>query len=121
MTKQEYFELLKESAYNGTFPSAVKHERGTSCLYRKDKTAGCKQRCAVGLLIKDEDYDSDLDLSPAYEVLHLVDIPEGMTEGDLLNVQMAHDDEARRNEFSPARFMESIMLGCFYDITHPER
>lgn len=120
MTKQEYFDLLVQSASDGTFPSiTIKGDVRDNCRYRADGTANCKQRCAVGLLIPDEMYDPTLEGMSAYKLYHHLEslpIPDGLKLRDLFRIQQAHDSMALVG-WDEEEFLEVISdLDCFLGV-----
>jgi len=91
MTAKEYYDLLCQSAHDGTFPSI---DRGRDkCLYRGP--GGSK--CAIGVLIEDDKYSSILEDTVTREVVTKaqVKIPEGLCFNDLCYLQNYHDSCAR--------------------------
>jgi hypothetical protein len=96
MTKQQYYDLLVETSRSGGFPSVGVHDK---CVYRGDNG----RKCAVGLLIPDDEYSERWDkdectgLTCGEEcprgLLACVKrhIPEGMKLEDLEDCQSAHD------------------------------
>jgi hypothetical protein len=120
-TKQEYYDLLVRSAYDGTFPS-IGDDR--TCRYREDYSPDCKKRCAVGLLILDEDYSKITESaigSWPWERLKIIHIPNGMTIAELSEVQKCHDyTRPYRDGFAPD-FVEKLnKLECFEDVIKTE-
>src|SRR5574338_602162 len=91
MTKRDYYDLLIQCTRDGTFPSHV----GPKCLYRSPSN----RRCAIGVLIPDEDYKPfwDVDQYPVDDlppqILEAI-TPEGMRLADLLAIQRVHDTHA---------------------------
>ena len=93
MTRKEYFQLLIDSAVDGTFP-------GTRKIYDLEKDFStiemtvCALRgengtkCAVGLLIDDKDYDIRMESG---DFISLANIPEGMTKQEIFSCQTCHD------------------------------
>jgi hypothetical protein len=128
MTLQEAYDMLYESAYDGSFPSI--DEEGT-CLYRADKTAGCKKRCGAGKFLQDEKYDADLECTMA-DMLpkNLFSLPEGMFLRDLLIVQNAHDDSVKWNRkdgkergwnWDPDKYICNLnLVPCFTGVNQRE-
>lgn len=115
MTKQEYYDLLVRSARDGTFPSY----NGSSCRYRLNQHASCKQRCAIGLLIDDENYDKTIEGLGIYnsEIEKVVKYPEGLIRSDLCDVQAIHDDLSKRELWSASVFVRELnTLSCFADV-----
>lgn len=106
MTKREYLELLVKSCHDGTFPSID----GKVCLFRKNETPHCKERCAVGLLIPDDEYDRGVEARGVRALCEkgLVTCPEGMTSADLVDCQSVHDDRATRQLWDGA-----VAEACF--------
>lgn len=90
MTRQEYYDLLVKSAVEGTFPGWD----GRHCTYR---TADGKHRCAIGILIPDEMYDSRDEGASVNgldnELIEKI-LPEDMIVPELLLVQELHDEHA---------------------------
>lgn len=117
MTKREYYDLLLKSADDGTFPSVGPSMR--SCLYRADQTAACKRRCAVGLLLPDDEYIPDMEglgvtsLEDRYRSRFVM--PEGMKLDDLDYVQRLHDGVAQQGGgWDATRFKADLkQLHCF--------
>jgi hypothetical protein len=86
MTKQEYYDLLMDSADNGTFPSAD----GVCCQYRGPDG----KKCAIGLLIADYDYKPEFEgsvYSCNNKIYGYVKKVEGLTDCDLQKIQRCHD------------------------------
>ena len=114
MTKQEYYDLLARSAKDGMFPSV---SSTGDCAYRGE---GGK-KCAAGVLIPDEMYDPIWDsyMTPYHSLPdHVRESirPEGMTDEDVLLVQVAHDDLADGG-WDANWFIGSINdLCCFKDV-----
>lgn len=91
MTKLEYLNLLETTSASGLFPS--RDDQHATCRYRDSRG----RKCAVGLLIPDEKYDSTIEAKhagAAYEMCPF-DLPEGVTIDQLMLVQDAHDLHAR--------------------------
>lgn len=110
MTKQEYFELLVRSAYDGTFPSVDKN--GIDCLYRGEG----KKRCAIGLLIPDKMYSLDMEHKYGawiFEIYSKEWIPEGMTVDNLCHLQKLHDESSEY--WHPEIFVEALCEQEFFD------
>lgn len=131
MTRQEYYDLLVKSNYDGTFPSKAKDD--SQCLYRLDGNPHCKQRCVVGLLIPDEKYTSDMGgISFCYgrieilkefysDFLAAIVLPEGMGWGDLAALQKIHDGLAWSRTWNVKDFVIAVnQLGCFSDCVKKE-
>lgn len=126
MTKEEYFDLLHTSAFDGTFPSYNK-DIGL-CAYRADMNPDCKQRCAFGVLIPNGQYCSNMDGIGAIDMLiqnfpHIEKyIPEGLTMHDCLQIQAIHDKLApssvvKGRVWDGHKFFEYISeLPCFKDL-----
>lgn len=126
LTKQEYLDRLLAACEDGTFPS-VGFTGG--CAYRADETATCKQRCAVGLLISDDKYESVMD-SGNYSLSRLckedvVEPVEGFGVNELRIVQMYHDDisnvrgVAFRNAFVWRLQRGGLFNGCVFPSSSP--
>lgn len=115
MTKKEYYDLLVRSASDGTFPAI----NGVTCMYRKNETANCPQRCAIGLLIPDEKYCPEIEGLQVDSIIEkgLVTIPDGITCEDLSIVQACHDKYAKRIIWPANEFIQEIDdLECFQDL-----
>ena len=69
-TKQEIFNIVWDHfVKGGGQQSLMRDERDRPyCQYRLDGTASCTVRCAVGLLIPDDQYHSGLEASGAGDV-----------------------------------------------------
>lgn len=95
MTKQEYYDLLVKSAFDGTFPG-YDYESDT-CLYR---TPDGKHKCAVGVLIPDEKYSQNMDdglpLRQIMDILGSEILPQGITASQLADIRRRHDDMVRK-------------------------
>lgn len=63
-TLQEVFDFVVTKLME----QGVQSIDGTSCKYRKDGTASCPIRCAVGHLIPDEKYDISIENIPYMEL-----------------------------------------------------
>lgn len=116
MTKQEYYDLLVKSAQDGTFPSYEDSE----CRYRADRTALCKRRCAVGVIIPDESYSTDMEGCGVSSALIDPWIPDGMTLRDMGFVQDAHDTlaDCHIETWKASKFVMKLnLLNCFADVT----
>jgi hypothetical protein len=124
VTKQEYYDLLVASAYDGTFPSTA-GSHINQCVYRGEG----RKRCAVGLLIPDDRYDKAYEGLLATTVFDggLADlIPEGLSIEDLREVQKAHDATATNHlggvkVWDAARFVRKLnTLPCFHGVVQAE-
>ncbi len=124
MTKQEYYDLLVRSAHDGTFPSAeiAQEDNGRDfikCLYRGDKTPRSQCRCAIGLLIRDENYGDWVENEPvSFLVLDPVDT---ISLDELLEIQGCHDDACTQKDsevvWERDNFLRDInALPCFADV-----
>jgi hypothetical protein len=120
---QEYYDTLYRSAFDGTFPSIVSVlEKPFSCRYRKDGTANCKQRCAAGLLIPDEKYNTVIEGQTADSIhFSVLILPEGITDADALDIQQQHDVLASQNRWQSVEFIKRInKLECFANVMRKE-
>lgn len=115
MTRKEYFQLLLDSADNGTFPSSAKGSDNTLCLYRGENN----KRCAIGLLIKDKDYCGDMECHPFSQFLDKVNIPDQMDIRELKIIQRTHDFIALLDDFS-TRFKRSLYMSFPNDLIEKE-
>lgn len=119
MTKQEYYDLLVKSASDGTFPSYSSEER--KCMYRKDGTANCKARCAVGLLIPDCRYKVRHEWTAIEDLKDVIELPEDMTIADLYAVQNAHDRVSTATHVFAFCFVLRLNeLDCFKQVRKQE-
>lgn len=124
LTKQEYYDALVRAAQDGTFPAVKYSGWGRECCYRLDGTPACLKRCAVGILIPDEDYRPEMEgsywLWPS-EVRDSIR-PEGMEDVDIARVQYIHDHLSMSvvNGWEPyfaATLVRRInLLSCFADV-----
>lgn len=119
MTKQDYYELLCQSATDGTFPSGNPHNG--NCYYRWE---GCK-KCAVGLLISDEKYREGMEHRTVNQLLteypDCFDFPDGLDESDLRAIQLCHDRLVREHNWDPKKFIRSLNhLDCFREFAPEE-
>ena len=99
MTRQELFDLFVETSKNGGFPSGKPEphcDDGYSCLYRTEDG----KKCLIGLLIDDQDYNSNLEnLTPSHdEIWERIKnkIPYIQHKDHLRSLQCIHDKLARR-------------------------
>ncbi len=110
ITKREYRQLLDAAGRDGTFPS-IKVDNG-GCFYRLDSTAGCKQRCAVGILIPDDKYDPKMECSLWTLERRFPFIaeyfPEGMSIGEMSSIQRAHDGNPCGDVWNHEVFMNNV-------------
>lgn len=117
LTEQQYYDLLVESAQNGTFPS-VNADR-TFCMYRGE--GGSK--CAVGIIIPDNEYTKSIEhgsIDALTRIHHL--LPKWTLEIDAYNnccyirtIQKVHDVNALSEEgWDATEFIKNINnLKCF--------
>lgn len=122
MTKQEYYELLVNSALNDTFPciAYVHGEWGFKTRFAFRSVTGNKvHKCPIGLLIPDEEYVPDLENRRVFQLppyLRVKIAPEGMTLEDLDVIQQIHDEVGKWSRWQPDRFISQINhLHCFDD------
>lgn len=93
MNKQDYYDLLVVSAFDGTFPSI--DENGL-CLYRGPNGT----KCGVGILIPDDIYLPNIEGEGVRFICEKYDIiPKNMTPMDIIIVQGYHDRTAKYAEF----------------------
>ena len=115
MTKQEYYDLLVKSAYDGTFPSMESVNSLKKCLYRKINGDGKVHKCAIGILIPDDIYSPEFETGNFDHVLKriMTCVPTNMNAVELLVVQGCHDNTAHEG-WNPANFIGRInSLRCF--------
>jgi len=109
MTKQEYYQLLVQSATNGTFPSLSAEGR---CAYRGAEG----RKCAVGLLISDEAYRESMESLACTAIYDNFDLPKGLNLLDLRKIQMLHDLHAGPF-WSAQKFIKELnTLSFFSDV-----
>ncbi len=105
LTRQEYRNLLERCSLDGTFPS--RHR--LNCYYRLDGTPESKQRCAIGVLIPDDKYHTDMEAGLTVTVLTHPFIQDYFPEGvsiDLMNrIQRLHD---RTTPWCHSRFIQGV-------------
>lgn len=110
MTKQQYFDLLVSTSERGLFPAVGNF----GCAYR----TGTGRRCAVGLLIPDDQYRRNMEGFDAFNLFRTSPelqqfIPEGMTAMDLDRVQACHDRRSG-DDWNHADFVAGLKgLPCF--------
>lgn len=115
MTKQEYYDLLVKSAYDGTFPGCTPQ----GCMYRTPDG----HKCAVGVLMDDATLDTiDREMlqraTVARLALYNLHIPtvEGLSSYQMGTVQDAHDQCAFAG-WDASYFIARInALACFADV-----
>lgn len=116
ISKQEYYDLLFEAAYDGTFPSYdAEHGR---CRYRKIDNDGKEHRCAAGVLLLPEDYVVEASYSNSDNNKKLFEkrLPEGMTLTELQQCQDTHDSCCFGGWESENFITRINRLGCFKDV-----
>ncbi len=117
LTKREYYDLLIQSAHDGTFPSMI----NKSCAYRGQREGS---KCAIGLLLTDEEarrIPNTVGLSQIireYPELDLEHRVSGLTKKDLIDIQEIHDYTAFSIHTTPSNFAEKFVkrlnsLPCF--------
>jgi len=99
MTRDEFYQKLREAAVDGTFPSIYSHSttsKAPSCAYRANGKADCSSRCVGGLLLPDRLYENTLEYMGVVALSDLFKpyLPIGMDIEELEELQFAHDDEA---------------------------
>lgn len=88
--------------------------QGAICMYRLDKTAACPIRCAVGVLMPDEEYDPEFDngMIQFYDVVKAVKAFEGLDVSFLRSLQIPHDracgapDPEHKDEYLEQRYRQ---------------
>jgi len=115
MTRQEYFDLCKKSAVDGTFPSILNNVEG--CVYRGPEG----KRCIVGLLIPEDKYDPGIEESTLRTILDAgrIEMPEGLVLRDLESLQILHDRYAVDDTgWKSEAFINDLKRqACFADCT----
>lgn len=99
-TKQEIFNLVWkhfiEEKNPASYEPALERAHENPCRYRRSGQADDPIRCAVGLLIPDEKYTSDLEGYGVQTVLRAMHIRATCAEAIFLNdLQATHDESAR--------------------------
>lgn len=117
MTKQEYYNLLVDSARNGNFPATEPGPLGPRCKYRTPDG----KKCAAGHLIPDHKYSPDMEnrMAVSLRIVAAMEIPEGMNAWDVRWVQSAHDSQAScvNKPWDAQKFITAINdLLCFSDV-----
>lgn len=102
MTREQYRELLIKKSATGKFPAI----EGFSCRYRTPDG----RACAVGILILDEKYTTDIEGNSAYAscVREVIEYPEGVTQDELEQVQGIHDRIASDGEWNHEKFAVEV-------------
>ena len=89
-------------------------------MYRASRKATGKKRCAIGLLIPNKKYTTELEDQCCESIIDAVDIPEGMYLIDLENIQACHDGLVSFGydaKWNPSAFIARInQLDCFNDV-----
>lgn len=117
MTKREYLDLLIDAAHDGTFPSVA----GSVCRYRTESG----RRCAVGVLISEEQYAAWFEARRMAcegvavdqfhpEVLQAI-LPDDMSVLDLKRIQEAHDGVAREGPWHAGTFLMRLKWLHIFD------
>lgn len=109
MTKQEYYDLLVQCCDDGTFPSSNENR---DCLYRGPGN----KRCAIGLLIPDDKYNSSMEgVSITSKIYDVCEVPEGLTFDDLAEIQNCHDSSGHIY-FKDSFLRKLNKLKCFEEV-----
>ncbi len=130
-TTQSYYNLLLDHSETGRFPSV---KDGVGCAYLDDEG----NACGIGVLIPEKKYKQAYEglvpRRPPYsaecspldrltnEFCDLVEsvVPEGMSLGDLLKVQNAHDSLSH-GTWCHQDFVNRLnVLPCFANVTKQE-
>jgi len=96
MRVKEYFDLLVKTSEEGGFPSV--HGIYSTCKYRNE----CGRKCAIGILIPDSEYRSELENNGVLELFDYnllkgdetwIPTKDGvrLTSEELNSVQLTHD------------------------------
>lgn len=110
MTKQEYYDLLVRCAGDGTFPAK---QFGQCCYRTKDG-----RKCAIGLLIPDHLYRPEFEGETVYnsQIQEVVCCPEGLTIGNLDDIQYLHDIASVSSNFFFKFVSHLNELSCFQGV-----
>lgn len=106
MTKLEHRDLLVKLSAEGKFPCYDTEQ--CYCMYRHpEKGTGC----AVGVLIPDEEYETEMECGSSDDLFRdfpklLRHIPEGVSRGQLRDIQRIHDSMTK--EWNHERFVQLI-------------
>ncbi|RJQ26743.1 hypothetical protein C4577_03045 [Candidatus Parcubacteria bacterium] len=122
MTKLEYRDLLVKCALDGTFPSFRKATETEINIQGKNKIQCCYRspdgkKCAAGIIIPDELYDSRYEGKNASYTLRAlnVPIPNGLSYADLDDIQECHDELVEC--WDKVAFINHMNeLSCFRDL-----
>lgn len=87
MTNQEYYDKLVCAALDGTFPSY--DENQNICMYRHGN-----HRCAVGILIPDEEYSESMEKRSADTLVENGLFKTTLSKDILQSAQYSHDDSS---------------------------
>lgn len=122
MTEQEALNIIVPFLYEQTCKSET--EDGRYCLYRGPNNT----KCAVGCLIPDSEYKSDMDCFDGplgtyqggiYNLLEVCPSLAGLSENFLEACQLAHD-RSRANNFRASMLIEFSAVADDFDLVMPE-
>lgn len=121
-TKKEYYLLIKQSAYDGTFPSIKVHPPlnyyegvgdNIECRYRGPNN----KKCIAGLLIPDSNYRESIEGCTIDLNNTTIDLPKHMNITQIIRLQNIHDKFATKTIWEPEKFMQEIdNSGIFDDV-----
>ncbi len=102
MTKEEYLAELETRSLNGMFPAI--NELG-ECRYRTPDG----QKCAIGILISDDKYSSDMEGGNISCLIreYSLQLPEWLTQKQATELQNVHDDMSDE-EWNHELFMKQV-------------
>jgi hypothetical protein len=101
MTEQEIFNKTWQHFIVEKNKKSFADSIPSKCVYRQDRTGGCKTRCAVGLFIPDEDYSPDMDNGDIPNIETLADVAAQLQVRRyfLEKLQETHDTSTSNDQF----------------------
>ncbi len=102
MTAQEAINKVWQHFVVDQNPASYNHD-ASMCMYRQSRQNDCEVRCAVGVLIPDEQYDSMFDSTgdsqpTLRQLTDVVPALSGFEVSFLRNLQLAHDTYFKLNQ-----------------------
>jgi len=116
MTKQEYYDALATASKDGTFPGY--NVKVASCRYQQIDENDITHKCAVGILISDEQYHPEIEHCTINKIITTLEIDISLSAHQLEFIQEKHDEGIVHNNeigiteynytWSPRTFMDKI-------------